>query len=158
MNQKSTIRKPYGTIIALVAVVGYYLLNASPNPNPPAAPDPSTIDPATGRSLLEPAPFGKPVDGTMVESVGVVGRVLPDDNDGSRHQRFILKLANGQTLLVAHNIDLAPRVDNIQRGDKVRFRGQFEMNDRGGVIHWTHQDPRGEHPAGWLEHEGKRYE
>lgn len=156
MNQRSSTRKPYGTIIALVVVGTYYFLNASPTSNSNPAPD--LIDPTTGRTASEPAPFSESVDGTMVESVGVVGRVLEDDNDGSRHQRFILKLANGQTLLVAHNIDLAPRIENIQRGDKVRFRGQFEINDRGGVIHWTHHDPRGEHPAGWLEHEGRRYE
>ncbi len=156
MNQKSGTRKPYGTIIALVVVVAYYLLNAGPTSNSTPAPD--RIDPATGRSASEPAHFGESVDGKMVESIGVVGRLLADDNEGSRHQRFILKLANGQTLLVAHNIDLAPRIENLKRGDKVRFRGQFEMNDRGGVIHWTHHDPRGEHPAGWLEHEGRRYE
>lgn len=154
MNKKSTIRKPFGTIIALVAVGAYYLLNAGPTP----APSPSFIDPSTGRSAAEPEPFGELVDGTMIESVGVVGRVLADDNDGSRHQRFIVKLATGQTLLVAHNIDLAPRIENLQRGDKVKFRGQFEMNERGGVIHWTHHDPNGEHPGGWLEHENKRYE
>ena len=35
---------------------------------------------------------------------------LPDDNKGTRHQRFILKLSSGQTLLVAHNIDLADKI------------------------------------------------
>jgi len=152
MNNKSTTRKPYGTMIALVAVVAYYVMNGG------SAPAPSSVDPSTGLMSSQAAVFGLPEDGTMVESVGIVGRVLEDDNDGSRHQRFILKLNNGQTLLVAHNIDLAPRIENIQRGDKIRFRGQYEMNDRGGVIHWTHRDPQGEHSAGWLEREDKRYE
>ena len=85
-------------------------------------------------------------------------RVLADDNDGSRHQRFIMELPSGTTLLVAHNIDLAPRVAGLSVGDRVSFRGEYEPNDRGGVLHWTHHDPAGRHPGGWLEHGGRRYE
>ena len=92
----------------------------------------------------------------MVEAVGAVSRLLPDDRDGSRHQRFLLRLEGGQTLLVAHNIDLAPRVP-LEPGDAVRFRGQYEWNDRGGVVHWTHHDPDGRRAGGWLEHDGRRY-
>ena len=94
----------------------------------------------------------------LVEGRGVVERVLSDDERGSRHQRFILRLANGQTLLVAHNIDLAPRLPGLAGGDEVRFRGEYEWNEKGGVLHWTHHDPAGTHPGGWLEHEGRRYE
>ena len=47
--------------------------------------------------------------------------LLKDDNEGSRHQKFILELSTGQTVLVAHNIDLAPRIQNIQKGDQVVF-------------------------------------
>lgn len=93
----------------------------------------------------------------MVESEGRVTRVLADDDEGSRHQRFILRLANGDTVLVAHNIDLAPRIP-ISEGDAVRFHGEYEWNDRGGVVHWTHHDPAGRHEGGWLEVDGKRYE
>lgn len=96
--------------------------------------------------------------GTQVRGQGVVSRVLADDNDGSRHQRFILRLASGQTLLVAHNIDLAPRLPALKNGDTVRFYGEYEWNDRGGVVHWTHHDPRGQHAGGWLELNGRRYE
>lgn len=93
----------------------------------------------------------------QVEGRGVVKRVLPDDNDGSRHQRFILELASGQTLLIAHNVHLAPRIPDLRRGDKVVFRGEYEWNPQGGVIHWTHDDPGGSHPGGWLKHKGKTY-
>ena len=76
----------------------------------------------------------------------------------SRHQRFIVQLASGQTLLVAHNIDLAPRVADLKPGHIVAFYGEYEWNERGGVIHWTHHDPRGQHAAGWVEHNGVRYQ
>ena len=94
----------------------------------------------------------------QVEGRGTVDRVLRDDTHGSRHQRFVLRLASGQTVLVAHNIDLAPRIDGLQVGDTVGFFGEYEWNEQGGVIHWTHHDPQGRHPDGWLEHRGRRYE
>ena len=96
--------------------------------------------------------------GQQVSGQGTVTRILSDDNDGSRHQRFILRLDSGRTLLVAHNIDLAPRIAALQTGDTVSFYGEYEWNDRGGVIHWTHHDPQGRHADGWLVHDGRRYE
>ena len=89
---------------------------------------------------------------------GVVEKLLSDDVEGSRHQRFILRLASGQTVLVAHNIDLAPRIDALCVGDVVAFYGEYEWNSRGGVIHWTHRDPQGRHPHGWLKHRGLSYQ
>ena len=56
------------------------------------------------------AAFRAKRSGFFVEASGVVERTLPDDREGSRHQRFILRLPSGLTVLVAHNIDLAPRV------------------------------------------------
>ena len=96
--------------------------------------------------------------GQQVQGRGQVSRILSDDNEGSRHQRFIIKLSSGRTLLVAHNIDLAPRVAALRVGDTVSFNGEYEQNDRGGVIHWTHHDPRNQHPAGWIEHKGRKYQ
>lgn len=98
------------------------------------------------------------VAGAMASGSGEVIRLLPDDNKGSRHQRFIIKLSSGQTLLIAHNIDIAPRVENINLGDTVSFFGQYEPNEKGGVIHWTHRDPKGQHTAGWLNHKSRMYQ
>lgn len=94
----------------------------------------------------------------QVEGQGIVIRILPDDLDGSRHQRFIVRLSSGQTLLISHNIDLAPRVDSLEEGDLIMFFGEYEWNSEGGVIHWTHRDPTGSHVGGWLKHKGKIYQ
>jgi lipoate synthase len=94
----------------------------------------------------------------QVSSSGTVVKLLPDDNEGSRHQRFILKLSNNQTVLIAHNIDLAPKITSLRRGDVVEFNGEYEWNSKGGVIHWTHHDPAGRHQDGWLKHNGSIYE
>jgi hypothetical protein len=86
-----------------------------------------------------------------------VVRVLSDDTSGSRHQRFIVRLPSGQTVLVAHNIDIAPRVDGLAAGDSVRFSGEFEENDKGGLVHWTHHDPSGRHRDGFIVHREHTY-
>ena len=102
--------------------------------------------------------FERQQSDVQVQSVGTVKAVLRDDNEGSRHQKFILKLNNGQTVLVAHNIDLSPRIDDLQKGDSVEFYGEYEYSAQGGVIHWTHHDPNGRHVDGWLKHQGKTYQ
>ena len=83
-------------------------------------------------------------------------RLIADDNEGSRHQRFILRLGGGQTLLIAHNIDLAKRVP-VGVGDRVRFRGVYEWNDVGGLVHWTHEDPLGVEDGGWVRYRRRIY-
>lgn len=94
----------------------------------------------------------------QVGGTGVVVRMLSDDTSGSRHQKFILKLSSGQTLLISHNIDLAPRINSLRKGDTVNFYGEYEWNSKGGVVHWTHHDPRGNHVGGWLKHNGATYQ
>lgn len=87
-----------------------------------------------------------------------VTRILSDDLKGSRHQRFILGLSSGGTILVAHNIDLAARIPDIAVGDTVEFYGEYEWNVKGGVVHWTHHDPARRHVDGWLVHRGSKYQ
>jgi len=109
-------------------------------------------------SHREPAEaFRSGDEGFWIEGVGVVERILSDDDRGIRHQRFVLRLDSGQTLLVAHNTDLAPAVAPLAEGDTVRFRGEYRWNREGGVIHWTHHDPSGNAPGGWLIHRGAVY-
>jgi len=96
--------------------------------------------------------------GVQVKGGGKVTRLLSDDVDGSRHQRFIIMLGSGETVLVSHNIDLAPRLDGLKSGDIVEFYGEYEWNEKGGVIHWTHDDPADRHVSGWIKHDGKTYQ
>ncbi|WP_439106836.1 DUF3465 domain-containing protein [Congregibacter sp.] len=112
---------------------------------------------ASSDSVLEAA-FQNRQSDLQVRGSGTVIHVLPDDTKGSQHQRFLLELDSGLTLLVAHNIDLAPRIPQLRKGDRVGFNGEYEWTEKGGVMHWTHHDPGGRHEDGWLERAGKRYD
>lgn len=89
---------------------------------------------------------------------GQVERLLSDDNRGDKHQKFIIRLSSRQTILIAHNIDLAPRIADLKVGDTIEFYGEYEWSQQGGVIHWTHHDPKKLHAGGWLIHKGKKYQ
>jgi Cu/Ag efflux protein CusF len=94
----------------------------------------------------------------QIQGEGVVKKVLADDRKGSQHQKFILQVSPEQTVLVAHNIDVASRLPGIKRGDRVEFYGEYEWTTQGGVIHWTHHDRSGRHINGWLKYNGKKYQ
>ncbi len=94
----------------------------------------------------------------QLELNGIVIKLLADDVEGRRHQKFIIKLSGGQTVLVAHNIDLAPRLNSLQKGDSVSIYGEYEWNEKGGVVHWTHHDPAGKHINGWIKYQGQTYQ
>lgn len=96
--------------------------------------------------------FNEGQSNVQVYGTGIVISLLADDLNGDRHQRFIIKLKSGQTLLISHNIDLAPRIDGLSLNDQIEFFGEYEWNDKGGVIHWTHHDPEEIHVNGWLFH------
>jgi len=91
-----------------------------------------------------------------VEADARVTKILPDDTYAPRHQRILVDIG-GHSVLIAHNIDLAPRVP-VRRGDHIRVRGEFEWNDKGGVIHWTHRAARGRRAGGWIEYRGERFQ
>ncbi len=93
-----------------------------------------------------------------VQGSGIVVKVLKDDTKGLKHQKFLLEVSPSITILIAHNIDLAPRIENLRAADKVEFSGEYIYTPKGGTVHWTHKDPNGHHQAGWLKHNGKTYE
>ena len=136
-------------LLVVAALAANYLLPALQETRLPAG---------AADELLAEAYAERRSDVLITNGSGRVKRVLSDDTKGSQHQRFILELSSGQTVLVAHNIDLAPRIPGLRAGDWVEFAGEYEWNDNGGVVHWTHHDPAGRHPGGWLRHQGERYE
>ncbi len=141
-------------IVALAASASLVLAAAAACGGTPGAGDAASPAAATGDAALARA-FDEHAFSVEVEGSGEVVRLLADDEEGSRHQRFVLRLDSGQTLLVAHNIDVAARVDGLQVGDRVAFRGEYEWSEQGGTVHWTHHDPSGEHRDGWLRHDGQ---
>lgn len=156
-------KKNIGLILTLVIGLFLYLNEQGliPGGSPPGGSvqtgEPSSPGISAGTQAIADAYRAQRSD-LQVMGEGTVKKVLSDDLDGSRHQRFLLRLDNDLTLLVAHNIDLAPRIDNLRSGDKVGFYGEYEWNNQGGVLHWTHHDPGGRHADGWLKHRGRTYQ
>ncbi len=110
----------------------------------------------TTNAAVEQAFAAKRSD-VQVSGKGKVIKLLADDNKGSRHQKFLVKINAQQTLLFAHNIDLASRVP-LQIGDEISFNGEYVYNPKGGIIHWTHHAPQGDHEAGWVMLNGQKYQ
>lgn len=100
--------------------------------------------------------YNQKISNKMVRFSAVVKKILPDDLKGSRHQKMIVKQKN-ITVLLAHNIDLSGRIP-VSEGDNIKIFGEYEWNAKGGVVHWTHKDPKGIHQAGWVEHQGVIYQ
>jgi len=149
----------FSAVLIAAAILEYRVRSALDDPA--AIPAPAATPAA---AIAEPEPIGEIEaafserrSGFMTEASGRVSKILPDDREGSRHQRFVVDLPSGHSVLVTHNVDLAERVP-LRRGERVRFRGQYEWNDLGGVVHWTHHDPQGHHDTGWIEHRDERYQ
>jgi len=137
-------------VVVAALLYGYTLQQGTSNPSP-------GLSFSESETTLQSA-YRNRQSNLQVRGEGTVIRLLPDDIDGSRHQKFIIKMSSGQTLLIAHNIDLASRINALRIGDTIEFYGEYEWNSKGGVIHWTHHDPGGVHVSGWLKHEGHAYQ
>lgn len=146
-------------VAIVVLVAAYFGLDFKQKQNTSNSPIPSTSNAVAvdDQNKIMQA-YQQQRSNVQVQAQGIVKAILPDDNEGSRHQKMILKLENGLTVLIAHNIDLAPRIEGLKKGDSVEFFGEYEYSQKGGVIHWTHHDPRGKHIDGWLKYQGKMYQ
>ena len=144
-------KKTKNILIAALALVIYALAQQGENL--------TGLSPApTGSDTAIATAFANEQSDIQVQGQGVVKKVLPDDTKGLQHQKFILQTSPDQTVLVAHNIDLADRLPGLKKGDTVEFYGEYEWTTQGGVMHWTHHDPSGRHINGWLKHNGKTYQ
>ena len=178
MTQRSGYRRPQWMVIvtvgisllnALVRVFKLFSARKKASP-PPAAPRTSK----PGRGVVTPsAPSPVGSDGgipdlfrrqqsdQIVQASGTLVKILPDDidtSDGSeQHQKFLVELLDSRrtTVKICHNLKFgrAP----AKEGQVVSFRGEYEYNDKGGSVHWTHHDPMQIHPDGWIEIDGQRY-
>lgn len=146
---------------AVPTAVAPGITRARPTPNATTPWIDSPV-PRVARSARAPSGIEQAIEtharNVRVDASGTVSRVLPDDNEGERHQRFIVRLPSGETVLIAHNIDIAPRVDGVRRGMPIEFEGEYVWNAQGGVVHWTHHDPSGHHQTGFLKYNGRLYQ
>ena len=140
----------------LSILIALFLLPAGPAWSQPTVPVPQSVG---IRSLSKNDrklawAYENRISEIQVTCAGEVVYKLSDDTFDIRHQRFLIELASGQTLLIAHNIDLAKRVKPLRIGDKISVRGEYIWNENGGLIHYTHHDPAGIRPGGWIKRRG----
>jgi len=145
---KTTRQKHRIWLIIAFIIIGYAASKYTPEQTTLRSPSPSNLE-----QLIE-----QNQSNVQLEITGNVIKLLADDLDGSRHQKFIVKTADGHTLLISHNIDLAPRIEALKVDDEVTVHGEYEWNKKGGVMHWTHRDPAKRHIDGWIKHQGKTYQ
>jgi hypothetical protein len=151
-------KKNLNKLLGLLVVLGVFLFNYFTNtPQTQQQQEHYEQSSASEKSSVEEA-FSKQQSNVQVSGSGIVLRLLKDDTNGHKHQKILLRLASGGTILIAHNIDLAPRINALQKGDTLAFYGEYEYNTKGGVVHWTHHDPQKRHIDGWLKHNGKTYQ
>ncbi len=72
------------------------------------------------------------------------------------HEAFDASTRAGSVEIV-DNVGIAPRVP-VQPGDSIQVRGEM-VHDPGRipVVHWTHHDPSGLHPGGFIQLRGRVY-
>jgi hypothetical protein len=156
------MKKNFTTFALAILQVLLLVLSTPFSDSKPAVPQ-LTSTPTKSDSVLTPVAKIKAYTQNQTSKVtvavkGTIIKVLNDDNDGARHQKFIIKLSNSQTLMISHNIDIAPRVPGIAVKKDIIIHGEYIWNEQGGLIHWTHHDPSGKHANGWIIFNNKKYQ
>ncbi|MEK7432485.1 MAG: DUF3465 domain-containing protein [Cyanobacteriota bacterium] len=94
---------------------------------------------------------------------GTVTEKLPDDNDGLKHEVFMIKMTQGKykekIVKVAHDTSYAPYIEELKAGDNLEIKGDLIINATPEmVLHWTHKSDNPKHPSGYIKLNGKVYE
>ena len=96
-----------------------------------------------------------------VTASGSVASVLGTQHGPSgTHEGFLLHLrgsgGHGLTVRVEDNVDITGPIP-LAPGDDVEVRGEYIYDAGGGLIHYTHNDPQGRHPGGYVRAEGRTF-
>jgi hypothetical protein len=136
-------------LIAILALVTVCACRSAPATEKAGSSDNAAVEVA----------FERQSDGVQVTATGVIDRVLSDqDGPSGPHERFVVRLPDvGMTVLVEHNLSIAPRVPVVV-GELVVVHGEYIWNSQGGLVHFTHHDADRSHEGGYIVYGGRRYE
>jgi len=98
-----------------------------------------------------------PAEVTFNATVTSPPRFFFGSNTRAWHEAFDVRSDDGTALEIVDNVDLAPRIPVVP-GDRIAVHGALVRDPgREPVVHWTHHDPAGRHPDGWIDLNGRRY-
>lgn len=97
-----------------------------------------------------------PAEVTFAARVSSAPRYFFGSHTLCEHETFRAQTCAGPVQIV-DNVALAPRVP-VRPGDLIDVRGEM-VHDPGRlpVVHWTHHDPEGRHPDGFIRLRGRIY-
>lgn len=84
-------------------------------------------------------------------------RLLPDDTQGAKHQRFYVRLSDGQEVSAVYSLESGRDRVPVKVGSRVGLAGEFKWTRFGALIHWLHEDTSNRRPDGYVEISGVRY-
>ena len=97
------------------------------------------------------------VSGLQLSVSGKITHVFPSPETGDQHQKFIVQLDAGQSVMVIHNRALGSAIDGLLEGETIEVFGEYQWDQGGGIIRRTHQDPASHRQAGWVKYKGRIY-
>lgn len=98
----------------------------------------------------------RPAEVTFDATVASRPRFFYGSRTHAEHEAFEVATRAG-SLEIVDNVAIAPRVP-VSPGDRIEVRGELVHDPgRGAIVHWTHRDPAGKHPDGFIQFRGQTY-